>query len=265
MSGAPPLSDPAYVRTAEHLMAAKMYSLAACVMLFYDTALTFGDEVEKIWQRPFTGATVLWFLSVGIHSLERELRRSIDFSAYNQQWPESVCNRFVLFPEALKTVIIAVIGVIFILRLYAIYSRSRLILGVFSALLCAELGVKIWAFTDGVSVKLPPGLISCILTGKTPNRYVWTFVVELIFDTCVFFATIVKTLKIHRASSPSHNMLIRIMLRDGILYFAVIFGANLITVIFFLTATVSNTFGRVWMLCATMTSLLAARHQADQC
>lgn len=31
-------------------------------MLFYDMFLTFGDEVEKIWKQPFTGATILWFL-----------------------------------------------------------------------------------------------------------------------------------------------------------------------------------------------------------
>ncbi len=32
------------------------------VMLFYDIAITFGDEVERIWKQRFTGATVLWFL-----------------------------------------------------------------------------------------------------------------------------------------------------------------------------------------------------------
>ena len=32
------------------------------MMLFYDIAITFGDEVEKIWKQRFTGATVLWFL-----------------------------------------------------------------------------------------------------------------------------------------------------------------------------------------------------------
>ena len=32
------------------------------VMLFYDIAITFGDEVERIWKQRFTGATILWFL-----------------------------------------------------------------------------------------------------------------------------------------------------------------------------------------------------------
>lgn len=31
-------------------------------MLFYDIAITFGDEVEKIWKQPFTMATILWYL-----------------------------------------------------------------------------------------------------------------------------------------------------------------------------------------------------------
>ena len=30
------------------------------VMLFYDIVITFGDEVEKIWKKRFSGATVLW-------------------------------------------------------------------------------------------------------------------------------------------------------------------------------------------------------------
>ena len=38
----------------------KVYRIA--VMLFYDIAITFGDEVEKIWKQRCTGATVLWFM-----------------------------------------------------------------------------------------------------------------------------------------------------------------------------------------------------------
>ena len=44
-------------------MASKMYSLASCVMLFYDIALTMPDEVEKIWMQPqYTYMTLLWTL-----------------------------------------------------------------------------------------------------------------------------------------------------------------------------------------------------------
>jgi hypothetical protein len=32
------------------------------VMLFYDIAITFGDEIERVWMRKYTPMTVLWFL-----------------------------------------------------------------------------------------------------------------------------------------------------------------------------------------------------------
>ena len=50
-----------YVHTTWHAFKTKV-KLVAAVMLFYDIAITFGDEVEKIWKRPFSGATVLWTL-----------------------------------------------------------------------------------------------------------------------------------------------------------------------------------------------------------
>jgi len=31
-------------------------------MLFYDIAITFGEEVEVIWARKFTMVSLLWFL-----------------------------------------------------------------------------------------------------------------------------------------------------------------------------------------------------------
>ncbi|KAF4582393.1 hypothetical protein EYR38_002513 [Pleurotus pulmonarius] len=60
---AAPIVDSALARTAGHLMAAKMFSLASCVMLFYDIFLTFSDEVEKVWRKKFTPVTFLWFMN----------------------------------------------------------------------------------------------------------------------------------------------------------------------------------------------------------
>jgi len=215
-------------------MAAKMYNLASCVMLFYDMFITFGDEVEKIWKQKFTVATVLWFMNRYLSPLGYIV---VLVSFHDPDWSKSVCNRYVLYPEALKIVTAAAIGVIFILRLYSIYGRSMIVLSVISGLLLAELGVKIWAFTDGTSVNLPPGLVGCILTGKdnSGDRFVFTWVAELIFDTAVFFATLSRTLVIYRRHRRGAAIpLIKIMMRDGIIYFAVIFAANVVTVALFL-------------------------------
>ncbi|KAI0795650.1 hypothetical protein C8Q75DRAFT_460586 [Abortiporus biennis] len=230
------MGSPESLPTAgEHLMAAKMFSLASCVMLFYDIVLTFGDEVERIWKQRFTGATILWFLNRYLSPLGY----IVIIVSFHSRWPVSVCNRYVLYPEILKIFTAFTIGVIFILRLYAIYSRNRIILITFTILLFAELAVKIYAFTDGVRLDLPPEFDGCILTGRDADgkRIVYTWVAELIFDTSVFFATLYRTVSLYRSSElgPSSN-LIRVIMRDGVVYFGVIFVSNLVTVLIFVAA-----------------------------
>jgi hypothetical protein len=116
-------------------------------------------------------------------------------------WPIDVCDRYILYPEATKVVTCAVIGVIFILRVHAIYGRSTKVTVLTSLALVAELSIKIvsvmailclresnlirfqYAFTDGTRLHLPdgkynralydraitdhyiPGIVGCILVG----------------------------------------------------------------------------------------------------
>ncbi|KAL5521018.1 hypothetical protein ACEPAG_8940 [Sanghuangporus baumii] len=224
----------ALATTARHLTAAKMFSLACCVMLYFDILITFGDEVERIWKQRFTFATVLWFMNRYLSPLGYV----VVIASFQMNWPKSVCERYVLYPEILKVFTAAAIGVIFILRLYSIYGGSMVILVSFSVLLVAELAVKIWAFTDGTSVNLPPGLVGCVLTGRgnSNDRFVFTWVAELVFDSIVFIATLSRTLIIYRRHRQGAAIpLIKIMMRDGIIYFLVIFIANVVTVVLFIT------------------------------
>ncbi|KAI0360819.1 hypothetical protein OH77DRAFT_727570 [Trametes cingulata] len=230
--------SPAQLATAaDHLMAAKMFSLASCVMLFYDIAITFGDEVEKIWKQRFTGATVLWFLNRYLSPLGYIV---IIVSFHDPSWSKATCQRYVLYPEVLKIFTATAVGLIFILRLYSIYSKRNIILYGFGTLLIAMLAVKIWAFTDGTMLELPPGLVGCILTGKSSpgDRIIYTWVAELVFDSVVFFATLYRTIQLYRRTLIGEALsLITVIMRDGIMYFAAIFVSNLVTVLIFIFAT----------------------------
>ncbi|KAH9918705.1 uncharacterized protein BXZ73DRAFT_105103 [Epithele typhae] len=226
-----------FATAADHLLAAKMYSLASCVMLFYDIAITFGDEVEKIWKQRFTGATVLWFLNRYLSPLGYIV---IIVSFQDPDWGKPACERYILYPEVLKIFISATIGIIFILRLYSIYSKSKVVLYSFTMLLATELAIKIWAFTDGTMLQLPPGFVGCILTGKSApgDRLIYTWVAELVFDSCVFFATLYRTIQLYRRTMIGEaQSLITVIMRDGVMYFAAIFVSNLVTVLIFVLAT----------------------------
>ncbi|TEB31074.1 hypothetical protein FA13DRAFT_1791786 [Coprinellus micaceus] len=231
--------DPAhFAKTAHHLMASKMYSLASCVMLFYDIALTMPDEVEKIWMQPrFTYMTLLWTLNRYV----APLGYMVIIASFHMDWPPETCDRYILYPEALKIVITLVIGIIFILRLYAIYGKSTVVAVVGMVLLVAELCIKIWAFTDGARLDLPEGLVGCILVGRNHLRFSFTWISELIFDTIVFLLTFHRTLRHyrfqHRSGQPGSrrpHTLIHLIMKDGVTYFAVIFAANAITASIFL-------------------------------
>ena len=64
-------------------------------------------------------------------------------SAFHMPWPIDVCDRYILYPEATKVDTCAVIGVIFILRVHAIYGLSKKVTAVTSVALIAELSIKI--------------------------------------------------------------------------------------------------------------------------
>ncbi|KAI0811180.1 hypothetical protein BC629DRAFT_1732226 [Irpex lacteus] len=225
-----------YAATAYYLTAAKIYSLASCVMLFYDMFLTFGDEVEKIWLQPFTGATALWFVNRYVTPLGYII---ITVSFHDPNWGPEACERYVRFPEILKIFTATAVGIVFILRLYAIWGRNRNILICFSVLLALEIAVKIWSFTGGIRLQLPPGLVGCILTGNpSSNRVMFTWVAELAFDTLVFFTMLYKTIVLFNRMPRSTRAasILQVLLRDGVVYFAVIFVSNLVTLLIYVLA-----------------------------
>lgn len=82
-----------------------------------------------------------------------------------------------------------------------------------------------------VPVQFPPGLgkleQGCISTGVHPLTTAY-WIVPLIFDAIVVLMTVVK-LSLNRAHSRSK--IAKVFLRDGLLYFSIIFGINLINMI----------------------------------
>ncbi|KAJ3519649.1 hypothetical protein NMY22_g13106 [Coprinellus aureogranulatus] len=205
-------------------------------MLFYDIAITTSDEIDKIWMQPrYTYMTLLWTLNRYL----APLGYIVIIASFHMDWPIATCERYILYPEALKIIMTSVIGVIFVLRLYAIYGKSKTIAAAGGALLVTELAVKIWAFTDGTRLDLPDGLVGCILVGRHQLRFAFTWIAELIFDTIVFILTLHRTLLHYRLQRTSHGRpltLLTLIMRDGVIYFAVIFAANAITVSIFLWA-----------------------------
>ncbi|KAI0811166.1 hypothetical protein BC629DRAFT_1036179 [Irpex lacteus] len=67
----------------------------------------------------------------------------------------------------------------------------------------------------------------------------FTWVAELAFDTCVFLAMVYGTLDTYRRIpiTTRRDSITEVLLRDGVVYFGVTFGANFVTVMIYLFAT----------------------------
>ena len=66
-------------------------------MLFYDIIITFGEEVEKIWKRQFTFASLLYLLNRYLTHVQFV---AIQVGFYQTTWSSEKCDRFVKFPGA---------------------------------------------------------------------------------------------------------------------------------------------------------------------
>ncbi|KJA19150.1 hypothetical protein HYPSUDRAFT_56830 [Hypholoma sublateritium FD-334 SS-4] len=192
------LDDSQVVRTARGVFAVKLYSLASF-------------EVEYIWKQRFTFFTILWFLNRYLSPLGFIV---IIISFHDRGWTENdkLCNTIALFPEILRSCTTTIIGLIFILRLYATFRSSKIILASMTCLLVLEEAVKIWSLISAQRLQLPAGFVGCILTtGSDSLRFAFTWIAELGF-ACDGFGWVAS----------------------GVVYFAIISATNLATVLTFL-------------------------------
>lgn len=210
-----------------HLLANKYYVLASTVMLVYDHMLTFDREREHIWNRPKNIPTYLFF----IFRYTTPIVSLINLIALNDPtWTGPTCNNWIWLPVAMGPIISAATGVILILRVYAIYRSSKWILILTVPVYLAELAVMGWSIPAGSPASLPPGFIGCVPSEKpgTGRRLSALYAAALAFDATIFLLTFARA--IYMRFTKSTIPLAQLIIRDGTLYFLVIFIVNLVNV-----------------------------------
>jgi len=253
MSFPPPVNTESLGQVALHLTAGKYFQVAAFVLLVYDHMLTFSEEVERIWKQKITGPSILFMLNRYVTPLQF----IIIIHAFNDPiWTPSACSRFVAFEGASTVALIAICELIMILRIYALYAKSTLILGSLMILWTLQLSISSIGMTVGFPVPLPPGFVGCIFTGRN-KLFPTIWVTPLVTDSAIFLLTLWRTRDYVKRSREISA--INIFLRDGLLYFLVIFMANLFNLLmFFLAADDLKAIGASFsqLITATMISRL---------
>ncbi|EJC99729.1 uncharacterized protein FOMMEDRAFT_160173 [Fomitiporia mediterranea MF3/22] len=242
MSAPSPAELAQLATAATHLEAAKYYDLAAFVMLLYDTLLTIPREVDKIWKKHWTGVTLLWFLNrwIFILAVVPTIVAFHDPGFMGKTALHSRCERFFRYAGYIATFQRVVIGSVFILRTYCIYGRNLVAAGFIAIFLIAEVFCKLYANLKwGAPVVLPKGFVACVLAVAPENAHKFAifWISELCTDAVVLTLTIYRSYVVSRMQSVFHSTLLRVIARDGIVYFLIMFLVNLTTVLFDLIAS----------------------------
>ncbi|KAI6001118.1 hypothetical protein EDC04DRAFT_1065505 [Pisolithus marmoratus] len=207
--------------------------LVASTILYYDYLLTLRREVDFFWMKP---------------------RRSWMFVLF-------VANRYITLLSRVPAMIIA--GIIMIIRVYALYMKSRRVLLFLVLVILAGIGVGCWAIlspspSTARFVPIPPLRNGCNVptTYEQAERNAIAWSGQMAFDAIVFVLTLWRTLRVRRLGNRT---LLDIFIRDGALYFGLMTGANVANITTLLVCNTSTTKSLFLGFTNTISSIMISR------
>ncbi|KAF9475415.1 hypothetical protein BDN70DRAFT_883735 [Pholiota conissans] len=212
------------------LLAFKRYYVGLASLLAYDYCLVFERELKYIWK----GQRSLMFYLYLMNRYIPVCFSIITLSAYfSPLWTSEVCNRFAIVKwfETLLTVIPA--ESVLVVRTFALTGHNRWVAMFLSSIMFVQCFVVIYAMSQpgkNQALQTPSTLADpyhvCILFSdpKMDTAYLG---VSILFDFIVFAVTILRTVTFTHSLVPK-TTLMRTIVRDGVLYFAIILSGNII-------------------------------------
>ncbi|KAI0635333.1 hypothetical protein C8Q77DRAFT_1107469 [Trametes polyzona] len=199
--------------------------LTGVVVLYYDYFLTFGEELARVWKKPRSVSSILFFLNRYLPILGDIAVNTGNFYVFPN---ERGCRQYAFFRQLLLIINQVVVCFILFLRTYALYGRDIRILVLVVGVGMILLAVACWSIVgQHQDIELRGG---CHLLAErmTAIRLAVSWEALFAFDLMVFTLTVCKTFRErfrHRVTSGRHDI-ITLILRDGSMYFAVMASVN---------------------------------------
>jgi len=216
----------ALITSGWHLRVEDSMALVSVTLLFYDYFLTFGDEVEFIWRRPKKSLTSVLYLTNRYFTPAACVICMI--ALFSPNWTLKSCDSFSKFEGLMTLVTVMIAEALLVLRVCTVFGNDRRVLVFQCTLWVIQLCFMSFTLAHSGPVIIPPSPITygCILVAdpKIGGLSIFFVVPSLVFDT----STIVLLLAglIRRARFNKHSPILKLLARDGILYFALVFASN---------------------------------------
>ncbi|KAI0821878.1 hypothetical protein BC628DRAFT_1328565 [Trametes gibbosa] len=197
--------------------------IASSVLLFADTFMTLTREVQRIWQRRFTGATAVFLITRYVAVAERiVLLVSLFFPAVADE--VSSCVPVLRLDDALTDISYLMFGVFLILRARGIWGRGWAPLVILTLLTPIRPILSIYNQVHYTPLAFGPPLYGCgaIIDNALYTHYVGTVGITsraagLVIDATVLVLTWARTIGMKRESRRLglHTPLVTLLLRDA--------------------------------------------------
>ncbi|KJA15292.1 hypothetical protein HYPSUDRAFT_72147 [Hypholoma sublateritium FD-334 SS-4] len=189
----------------------------AISFLFYDHAITIGEEIEYLWKRPKNRSTYWLFVNRYLAFFGNIAVVVLGFTTLST----SSCQHFNVFRQILLISNQVVVSILLTLRIYALYGCSMRILAYMVGTGLILAAISLWTLFGQKSA--PSERASGCHVGFARKSYVlrqataWEAL--FIYDLLIFSLTIIKTWKARRdhAITGISIPLISLILRDGIM------------------------------------------------
>ncbi|KAF8501346.1 hypothetical protein JB92DRAFT_866185 [Gautieria morchelliformis] len=198
------------------LQATRYYLVSGLALAFYEYLLTLGDEVRYIWSNRISLAGFLFFLTRYYVLI-------------------CICKSVGPLQLAYLTVIIIPSNILLLLRVYALYNRNKWILGYLGAVIVIQFAACIFVSTFPGHGPLPmppidlPVFQGCLYLPSTSLKSggVTPVMLELVYDVSIVGLIMAKNWKDRSFNGlMDRGGILRIIVKDGIIYFLIIFSTK---------------------------------------
>ncbi|TFK24850.1 hypothetical protein FA15DRAFT_694218 [Coprinopsis marcescibilis] len=228
-----------FLLVTNNVIATKFTYVIAATLLYYDMALTFEQEVTRVWGSKMTLGTWLFLLNRYVPALMYMMDLGALYTfEYNGDVP--ACRNLGLVSTLLSVPTLATVKAILIMRTHALYQNRKLLYALSGFAVFAVIymiagwmivlsGVGVAAIGgNGIMGCLPP---SCAkLSCRAFSASFW--IMWLTFETIIFWLTARKCWIAYSADGrfghSRHSKMVSVLFRDGLIYYMIIILLSLL-------------------------------------
>ncbi|KAJ6491991.1 hypothetical protein C8R45DRAFT_190354 [Mycena sanguinolenta] len=226
-TGIPPVVLEQIIALVTNTRTSRTCELALDFLYLYDYVTTLDQEVELMWFKPMSFMKVLFFLNRYVPLVAGFVNASIFLNESPTTLTASVRGHWFKFQIGTALAVSAIL----VIRTWAIYNRSKLLIVILGIIGCLQLAASSTivgiSITRGIPSAEPgPGVFVCAIT--TPPYFAAYWIPISTFEVTLFVLTLIKGVENFRQtnvsvfSGKSGQALLKILVRDSIIYFFII-------------------------------------------